>query len=57
MRNLLKKGTIPEVLTLGGIAFCKPKHKNTGCFYEEGFVSLRGSFHLAKWKNQGTQGV
>ena len=31
MRNLLKEGTIHEGFILGDIAFCEPKHKDTGC--------------------------
>ena len=57
MTNLLKDGTLPIDLTLGGIAFCEPKYKYIGYLCEEDYIILQGSFHLAEWKNQNTQGI
>ena len=40
MGNLLKERTLPEGFTVGGFAFCEPKHKDTSCLCVEGFVLL-----------------
>lgn len=53
MRHLLHtKADICNGFALGGIAFYEPKHKDSGCFCEQGFLILQGSFNLASWTNQ-----
>lgn len=54
---LLTEARIPNGFTLGGIAFCKTKHKDVGCLCEQGFIILQGLFNLASWRNQTIEEV
>lgn len=44
-------------MALAGNTCYEPKHKDSGCQYGEGFMVIKCSLDLSKWKDQGIGGV